>query len=175
MVSMLTECQCNYTLKSSPSLWGWKGIFSVWCYLGRCFWRNTGSAILGTEEIRITENLLNKKFSVLPHSWRPTIATQLEKLEAERREILWFDLSSLYDSWCVQNASGFCEVQDTEYLCLPQQYFDLYIELSAQILEGGIGRPVPWDILGVKFFEDTWVDYAKGSLIVSQGSDIYIL
>lgn len=75
----------------------------------------------------------------------------------------------------MQNVSGFCEVQVTAYLCLPQQYFDLYIELSSQILEGAIGRPIPWDILGVKFFEDTWVDYAKGSLTVSQGGDIYIL
>lgn len=124
---------------------------------------------------RITENLLNKKLSVFPHSWRVITATQLEKLEAERREILWFDLSSLHYSWCVQNMFGFCEVQDTEYLCLPQQYFALYVELSAQILERGIGRPIPWDITGVKFFEDTWVDHAKGSLNVSQGGDIYLL
>lgn len=40
-------------------------------------------------------------------------------------------------------------------LCLPQQYLEFYIELSAQIPEGGIGRPILWDTLGVKFFEDT--------------------
>lgn len=44
---------------------------------------------------RITQNLLNKKLSVFPHSWRPITVTQIEKLEAERREILWFNPSSL--------------------------------------------------------------------------------
>lgn len=38
---------------------------------------------------------------------------------------------------------------------MSQQYFELYIELSAQILEGAIGRTISWDILGVKFFGDT--------------------
>lgn len=74
---------------------------------------------------RITEILLNKKLSVFPHSWRPDIATQLEKLEAERREILICDLSFLRYSWCVHDASEFCEVRDTEYLFLAQQYFEL--------------------------------------------------
>lgn len=113
---------------------------------------------------RITVNLVNKKLSVFPPSWSPITATQLEELEAERREILWFDPNSLHYSWCVHNASGFCAVQDTEYLCLPQQYSELYIELSTQILQGGTGRPIPWDILGVEFFEVAWVDYVKRSL-----------
>lgn len=45
---------------------------------------------------RITQNLLNKKLSVFPHSWRPIIATQIEKLEAGRREILLFNPNSLH-------------------------------------------------------------------------------
>lgn len=49
----------------------------------------------GISFFRITQNLLNKKLSVFPHSWRPIIATQIEKLEAGR-EILWFNPSSLH-------------------------------------------------------------------------------
>lgn len=30
-----------------------------------------------------------------------------------------------------------------------------------------------WNILGIKFFEDTWVDYGKGSLNVLQRGDIF--
>lgn len=91
----------------------------------------------------ISQNILNKKLSVFPHSWSPIIVIQIEKLEAERREILWFKPSSCTHSWCGQNVSRFCEVWDTEYLRLPQQYLEIYVKLSAQIPEGGIGRPIP--------------------------------
>lgn len=54
-----------------------------------------------------------------------------------------------------------------------QQHAEVYIELSAWILEGGTGRANPGDILGVKLV--MWEDYAEGSLNVSQGGDIYFL
>lgn len=128
MVNMLAECQCNDTISPIPA-YGAGKVFSVWCYLGRCSWRNTGCAIPGREELAslgLTENLLNKKLSVFLHSWRPIIAIQLEKLEAERTETLWFDPNSLHYSWCVQNASGFCEVQDTVYLSASAIFWALH-------------------------------------------------
>lgn len=85
-----TECQCNYTVRPIPA-YGTRKVFSVSGVFMKTFLKEHRACWFGEGGIGffgITQNLLNKKLSVFPHSWRPIIATQIEKLEAERREIL---------------------------------------------------------------------------------------
>lgn len=84
---------------------------------------------------RIIEKLLNKKLPVFHHSWRSIIVTQLEKLETEKEKFsdlaqIGYIIAGVCKTWL-----GSVEVQDTDHLWLSQQYFELFIELRAQILE----------------------------------------
>lgn len=122
---------------------------------------------------RITQNLLNRKLSVSPHSWRPIIATQIEKLEAERREILWFN-------WF--NPSSL-HTQPLCAKCVQVLWSVRYrISLSASAIFGGLhwaerSNPRRWhweaNPLGHPWCQILWGYSSR--LNASQWGDIYLL